>query len=126
MIRRNTSQRQIVIDSLACLGHATSDDLINYINNNYANISLATIYRNLNILLDEKQIKKFSVGDNDVYEVTKEKHYHFKCIICNNIIDIPESVVDLKLKDQKRLDKNSILDCEIIFTGVCENCKNKI
>ena len=125
MIRRNTSQRQIVIDSLTCLGHATSDDLINYINNNYANISLATIYRNLNILLDEKQIKKFSVGDNDVYEVTKEKHYHFKCIICNNIIDIPESVVDLKLKDQKRLDKNSILDCEIIFTGVCENCKNK-
>ena len=52
MIRRNTNQRQIVLDSLAFLGHATSDDLINHINNNYSNISLATIYRNLTILLD--------------------------------------------------------------------------
>ena len=125
MIRRNTSQRQIVIDSLACLGHATSDDLINYINNNYSNISLATIYRNLSILLDEKQIKKFSVGDNDVYEVTKDKHYHFKCLICNSIIDIPESVVHIDFKDVKQFDKKSILDCEVIFTGVCDNCKNK-
>lgn len=125
MIRRNTNQRQIVFDSLACLGHATSDDLINYINDNYSNISLATIYRNLNILLDEKQIKKFSVGESDVYEVSKEKHYHFKCIICNNIYDIPENLVDLKFKDISRIDKKSIIDYEIIFTGVCENCKNK-
>ena len=79
MIRRNTSQRQIVYDTLAFLGHATSDDLIKYINTNYSNISLATIYRNLTILLDEKQIKKVKVGEIDVFETVKDKHYHFKC-----------------------------------------------
>ncbi len=125
MIRRNTNQRQIVIDSLVCLGHATSDDLINYINNNYSNISLATIYRNLNILLDEKQIKKISVAGNDIYEVVKEKHYHFKCLMCNNIIDVPESIIDLKVNgvNYNEIKTNSILDCEIIFIGVCGNCK---
>ena len=121
MIRRNTSQRQIVIDSLACLGHATSDDLINYINNNYSNISLATIYRNLNILLDEKQIKKFSVGDNEVYEVSKEKHYHFKCAKCGMIYDISPSMVNLPSFEE--IDGNEVTGTDLMFVGICKKCK---
>ena len=56
MQRRNTSQRQIVFESLAVLGHATTESLISYIKNNYDAISLATIYRNICILLEEKKI----------------------------------------------------------------------
>ena len=126
MIRRNTNQRQIVFDSLACLGHATSDDLINYINNNYSNISLATIYRNLTILLDEKAIKKVKIADVDVYETVKEKHYHFKCKVCGSIIDIPTYCVPIDINNIKTIDRNDVLDCDIVFQGVCHNCiKNK-
>lgn len=125
MIRRNTNQRQIVFDSLSCLGHATSDELINYINNNYSNISLATIYRNLTILLDEKSIKKVKIGDIDVYETTKEKHYHFKCRICGNIIDIPPSMVPTSINNIKTIDKNDVLDCDIVFSGICHYCIKK-
>ena len=56
MQRRNTSQRQIVYEALDVLGHATTEDLIEYIKQHYDNISLATIYRNISILLDEKKI----------------------------------------------------------------------
>jgi len=125
MIRRNTNQRQIVFDSLACLGHATSDDLISYINKNYSNISLATIYRNLTILLAEKSIKKVKIADVDVYETVKEKHYHFKCRLCGNIIDIPTSIVPFDFSTIKTIDRNDILDCDIVFQGVCHNCIKK-
>ncbi len=125
MVRRNTNQRQIVFDSLAYLGHATSDDLINYINNNYSNISLATIYRNLTILLDEKQIKKVKIGDIDVYETVKEKHYHFKCRVCGNIIDIPITLVPDDINNIRTIDKNDVLDCDIVFQGVCHKCIKK-
>lgn len=59
MQRRNTSQRQIVFESLAVLGHATTESLISYIKNNYDAISLATIYRNIGILLEEKRSDGF-------------------------------------------------------------------
>ena len=125
MQRRNTNQRQIVFDSLVCLGHATSDDLIKYINNNYSNISLATIYRNLTILLDEKQIRKVKIQDVDVYETVKEKHYHFKCRVCNSIIDIPISMVPESINDIKSIDSNDVLDCDIVFNGICRKCIKK-
>ena len=120
MVRRNTNQRQIVFDSLVCLGHATSDDLIKYINDNYSNISLATIYRNLTILLDEKIIKKVKIGDIDVYETIKDKHYHFKCRVCGNIIDIPTNMVPNEINKIKTIDNNDVFDCDIVFTGICQ------
>lgn len=126
MIRRNTSQRQIVYDTLAFLGHATSDDLIKYINTNYSNISLATIYRNLTILLDEKQIKKVKIGEIDVFETVKDKHYHFKCRVCGNIIDIDPNKVPLDVSKLNKIGDNDILDCDIVFLGVCNKCKKEI
>ena len=126
MIRRNTSQRQIVYDTLAFLGHATSDDLIKYINTNYSNISLATIYRNLTILLDEKQIKKVKVGEIDVFETVKDKHYHFKCRVCGNIIDIDPNKIPLDVSKLNKIGDNDILDCDIVFLGVCNKCKKEI
>ncbi len=126
MIRRNTSQRQIVYDTLAFLGHATSDDLIKYINTNYSNISLATIYRNLTILLDEKQIKKVKIGEIDVFETVKDKHYHFKCRVCGNIIDIDPNKIPLDVSKLNKIGDNDILDCDIVFLGVCNKCKKEI
>ena len=126
MIRRNTSQRQIVYDTLAFLGHATSDDLIKYINTNYSNISLATIYRNLTILLDEKQIKKVKIGEIDVFETVKNKHYHFKCRVCGNIIDIDPNKVPFDVSKLNKIGDNDILDCDIVFLGVCNKCKKEI
>ena len=84
MLRRNTNQRQIVYEALKILGHATTDELIKYINENYENISLATIYRNLGIMLDDEQIKKVKLQDCEVYETVKLKYYHFVCKWENN------------------------------------------
>ena len=125
MVRRNTSQRQIVFDSLICLGHATSEELINFIQKNYSNISLATIYRNLTILLEEKEIKRLKIDDVDVYETVKEKHYHFKCRVCQNIVDVPIDIVPNEIYNIKKIGQNSVLDCDIIFQGVCKNCITK-
>ena len=104
------------------LGHTNTIKLIDYINNNYENISLATIYRNLNILIEEEKIKRISVGNLDIYEVIKDKHFHFKCNNCGNIIDIPKSAIK-GYKSLISLDDYEICDCDIVFYGVCQNCK---
>ena len=125
MLRRNTNQKQIVYESLKFLGHATMDELINYINENYENISLATIYRNLGIMLEDEQIKKVKLDNCEVYETVKGKHYHFVCKHCGKIIDVSPNEINT-FDNNSYIGNNRIEDCEITYYGTCKNCLNKI
>jgi len=123
MQRRNTSQRQIVFDALENLGHATTEDLIEYIKKNYDNISLATIYRNISILLDENKIKKVPLQGDDVLETIKQNHFHFVCKKCGNIYDVDEFKAKEALEKLKKIDNYDILECDISLYGICDKCK---
>ncbi len=122
MQRRNTNQKQIVFQALEYLGHATSEQLIEYINSKYEKISLATIYRNLTVLLDEKKIKKVKVGKIDVYETIKARHYHYQCKSCGEIIDVLPNELPLDLNIKSVCNEN-VDDCDLVLYGVCHNCK---
>lgn len=125
MQRRNTSQRQIVYEALDVLGHATTEELIEYIKKNYDQISLATIYRNISILLDEHKIKKVKFQESDVLETIKQNHYHFVCKKCGSIYDVDalrSSKIVEKLKESSGYE---ILECDISLYGICEECKKK-
>ena len=126
MLRRNTNQRQIVYDSLKYLGHATTDELIKYINENYENISLATIYRNLGIMLDDEQIKKVKFNDCEVYETAKSKHYHFVCKHCGKIVDITPNEANTYIEPNTFIGDNRIEELEVAYYGTCKDCLNKI
>lgn len=123
MLRRNTNQEQIVFESLEYLGHATSDCLISYIKDKYTNIALATIYRNLTKLLNEKKIKKVKLGQIDVYETVKEKHYHFHCKNCGSIIDIKPKSIPYSLETINKIEEEYVDDCDLVLYGICHNCK---
>ena len=122
MIRRNTNQSQIVYKSIEFMGHTTSEKLIEYINFNYENISLATIYRNLSKLLEEGQIRKLRLGNDEIYETVKENHYHFKCQKCGMIYDIEPAKV--KIPSIEDIDGNEVINTDIMMVGICKCCKN--
>lgn len=123
MIRRNTNQRNIVFDSLEYLGHASTEALIEYINKNHADFSLATIYRNIKVLTDEHKIKKVKLDGIDVYETIKQKHYHFKCLECGNVHDIDPNEIMYDMSKIKSINDNEVCDYDIVFYGVCHRCK---
>lgn len=125
MIRRNTNQRKIVYDSLQYLGHASSEVLIDYIQKNYSNISVATIYRNLTILMEEEQVKKVKLNNIDVYETVKGKHFHYMCRMCGNIIDVSPAEVGLDKFKVSNLSLGSVEDYDMTFYGKCNKCNNE-
>lgn len=124
MVRRNTNQRKIVFDSLDKLGHSTSENLISYIQSNYENISLATIYRNLNILEAEEQIKKINLDGVDIYETVKHNHYHFVCEKCGDILDVNPNDVNSGLNNIEFIYGNKITSFDLAFYGVCQKCSD--
>lgn len=72
-------QRQAIMDYLmSTTEHPTADTIYANVKEQYPNISLGTVYRNLNLLADEGQILRLSCGDgSDHFDGTIEPHYHF-------------------------------------------------
>ncbi len=125
MIRRNTNQRQIVYDTIKEKGHITSEDLIQDIMSKRDDISLASIYRNISIMLEDNIIKKIKLGQTDVYETVKNKHYHYQCKECHNIYDIPVDALPYDVTKLNKVSNELVTDCDIVFFGVCHECLKK-
>lgn len=82
------------------------------------NISLGTVYRNLNNLVDNQKIRKIvSLDGKEHFDNLEIKHNHFICLKCMQISDI-SSIGDIPLK----CETGRIIDYEIIYKGICHNC----
>ena len=74
--------------------HPTADTVYMHVRQEYPNISLGTVYRNLNLLVELGEIISFTCGDGSVhFDYTTTPHYHFVCKTCGHIIDLPVSMV---------------------------------
>lgn len=125
MQRRNTDQKRVVLQCIDCLGHATMEQVIENVHDIDSSISKSTIYRNVNVLLTEKVIKKFKMNQVEVYETIKEKHYHFMCKECGHISDLNAKELGERFGNLKEIEGNQIEEVEIYFSGICKNCLKK-
>lgn len=123
MNRRNTIQRDIIINTLYSLNHPTAEEVYIEILKTYPEFSLATVYRNLRCLAQMGLIKKLTIGSSiDHYDVNTDKHYHLQCLKCNKVKDVLVDYQDFL--DEKANFKKSIkvYEHQLIFTGLCEEC----
>ena len=89
---RNTTQRNLILDIInnSC-EHLTAEEVYEIARKSISNISLGTVYRNLNILVELQKIRKIKTFDGkDHYDKLHIKHNHFICLKCNKIFDIHE------------------------------------
>ena len=106
---------------------SNKDFSIKIFNQNYSNISLATIYRNIGILLEESLIRKLKIGTLDIYETVKNKHYHYQCKMCNEIYDIDIKQLPIKINEVKIEDKTfNVIDNDLVLYGICDKCIKKL
>ena len=106
--------------------HPTADALYASIREEFPNISLGTVYRNLNLLVETGEILKLTCGNGpDHYDGNATPHYHFVCRECGQIYDIDlDEMTGLNASVQSKapgkIDSHSIL-----FYGRCEHCREK-
>ncbi len=125
MTRRNTIQKQLVLNSVKKLmNHPTADEVYCNIVDSYPGISKATVYRNLNHLADEGFLLKISVpGAADKYDASLHSHYHAICRYCSTFIDLPvDNPVKVDLMGPV-MKENKVSDFIILFNGVCGSCR---
>ena len=87
-----TPQRLCVLKILSNHAHPTIDELYKQIKTEYPSISLATVYKNLNTLINENLVVEVnSPNQNAKYDIYEHPHIHLVCSNCGNVQDINAS-----------------------------------
>lgn len=119
-----TAQRAAMLKAIEEAGHIDIDMLREKMQQISPNISLNTIYLNLDQLSNEEVISKVSLnGQKSVYEVTKHPHAHLVCKVCGAVEDEDvkrDVLAAMKEGAQQRSFIPSFVAVNIY--GVCKNC----
>lgn len=127
MQRRNTIQKELILKAVKDMrSHVTADEVCEFIRKDYPNIGKGTVYRNLSVLSEEKKIRRVEIpGGPDRFDFTLARHYHILCVKCGRIFDVDmDEIKDIgsRIKDRHGME---ILDYDILFKGICEDCATK-
>ena len=122
--KRYSRQRELIYAALKGTDqHPTAEMIYQWLKPENPNLSLGTVYRNLNLLADEGAIARMAFPV-ERYDAETRPHPHFCCQACG-------SVYDLSLPYDKALDEQALLASghdvtghELIFYGTCARCKD--
>jgi Fur family peroxide stress response transcriptional regulator len=118
-----TPQRLEIANALYTHGHINTENLYTLMLEKFNSISLATIYKNINIMLETNFIQEVKIPNaKSVYELTKTVHSHIVCSNCGSIEDI---TIDLStLKEDAAVQTGFIIKAsDLVFSGICKNCQ---
>jgi Fur family peroxide stress response transcriptional regulator len=122
---KRSRQRERILELLQSTGrHPTADWLYQQLKEEFPNLSLGTVYRNLTILLEQELIRKIDFGSTfDRFDANIGPHYHFICKRCGSIIDL-ELPIDESLNERvNRATPFAVENHRIEFFGLCDRCR---
>ncbi len=118
-----TPQRLAISNALYTHGHMNIEALYDLMLKKFNSISLATIYKNINLMMENSFIQEVKIPNTkSVYELTKSAHSHLVCDSCGEVEDITldlDNIVSEALKKSSfKIDK-----ANLVLSGVCQNCQ---
>lgn len=124
MNTRMTNQRIKILDYLKSVdNHPNAEVVYDNVIKELPQITLATVYRNLNLLAEQGEILRLDVGSEYRYDGNIGFHQHLVCKKCNKVIDIfQKSIPEGTLKKIKNKEF-TIESIRVIFYGYCKKCE---
>ena len=121
---RMTRQRKVILEELRKVEtHPSADEVYEMVRKRLPRISLATVYRNLEILSAKGEIQKLELGCTlKRFDGIAENHYHIRCLQCDRVVDAPEDVDVAVNHDLKNATKFKIVGHKLAFIGICPDC----
>ena len=122
-----SKQREAIKSFLACrLDHPTADTIYSALREEYPNLSLGTVYRNLSLLSDLGEITKITTGEGpDRFDGNTSRHHHFICTCCHQVNDLDMENIDFIMETASKNFDGHIDSYFVNFYGICKNCLEK-
>ena len=116
---RLTKQKKLILDIINnSHEHLSAESIYNECRKVLPNISLGTVYRNLNQLSDMNLIKRLKVQEFDRFDSMHKRHNHFFCRKCCGIYDVFDDIINMETIKVP----GKVIDYDIKFIGICNDC----
>lgn len=121
---RSTRQRRLVFEAVCgTKSHPTAEWVYEAVRREMPRVSLGTVYRNLQRLVDEGTIRSFVRGGRIRYDADLELHDHFSCDRCGLLMDIPRAAEALPAERRLRAQGFAVVGRTLEFHGLCRKCR---
>jgi len=125
---RMTKQKKLILDILRSTKcHPSADWIYEQARKQITDISLGTVYRNLNVLMERGEILELNFGSTySRFDGNPDNHYHFVCERCHNLFDIEVPVHDGLNKMVQDTMGFIVSRHRMEFYGTCMECQKAL
>lgn len=122
-----TPQRLAILEAIYALGnHPTAENIQEYIRKVHPNIATGTIYKVLDVLVENKLIRKVKT-ERDImrYDGEMDHHHHLYCESCDLIEDYRDEELDQLLENyfkEKKFSGFEISEIRLQIRGEFDKC----
>ena len=121
--RRHTRQLKVIWDAVKDeTSHPTADQIYEKVRSTMPNISLGTVYRNLQKLVGEKKLKVLTLRRTQHFDPMVGRHDHFICEKCNRVYDIFVNSRKNILPPSSPRRGFKVTSHQLALYGLCKSC----
>ena len=122
---RMTPQRQLVLDAVRELGHATPEQICAEVQTVAPAVNITTVYRSLDLLERIGVVRHTHLGHGaPTYSEQEHQHVHLVCHTCGSVTEIPTELMD-ELARRLRTESGFELDvAHVALSGGCRACRD--
>ncbi len=122
-----TPQRLAIYDVLCgTKEHPSAEMVFNQLQPYYPTMSLATVYKTIEILRKIGLVQVLNVGEDSFrYDAHVENHPHIRCILCKRVEDVQEIDATAFVEQVAQKLAYRLTGQQFYFYGVCPECQKK-
>ena len=124
--RRHTKQLEVIWDAIKDeTSHPTADQIYEKVRKEIPNISLGTVYRNLQKLAAQRRLQVLELSRSKHFDPLVGRHDHFICESCGRVYDIflePKEDIFPASLPTKRF---RVTSHQVSLYGTCGECSTK-
>lgn len=123
---RMTPQRQLVLDAVVELGHATPEAVCTRVQERAPAVNITTVYRTLDLLEQLGVVRHTHLGHGaPTYATATHEHVHLVCHRCGDVGEIDAEALD-GLAGMLHEDTGFRLDAtHVALSGLCRTCAQR-
>jgi Fur family peroxide stress response transcriptional regulator len=120
---RTTKQLQVIWDAIKDdTSHPTADQVYDKVRRHLPNVSLGTVYRNLQKLVADEKLQVLMLGRSQHFDPLVKRHQHFICEKCGRVFDVLVDTSDEITPAKLPHAGFKVTSHQLAFYGACKNC----
>jgi Fur family ferric uptake transcriptional regulator len=124
---RLTPQRQLVLEAVAELGHATPDDIVTAVRRTASGVNISTVYRTLELLEELGLVTHTHLGHGPptYHAAADDEHVHLVCRVCGTVSEAAPGLVDGVVRELAETQGFAADVGHMAIFGTCRDCAAK-